>query len=356
MAMEDCESIKSGKPISLRICRALLAMIRFLLWAVAGIWGTCALYFSNLPWDWARLLLALGFAGLGIWGFWVKRTPRLRLVFAGVLMVVIIWFVSIPPKMEREWRREVTILPRATISGDKVRLTGFRNFKYRSQDDFSEHYEEREVSLDHLSSVDLFLSYWTMGPVGHTFVSFNFDNAPPVCISIETRPEEGEGFAPIASIFKGYELFYAVGDERDLVRLRTNHRDEEVYLYKMKSPPEAVKRLFLVYLERINELADRAEWYYLFRQNCTLNIVRYKNAAGREGSFDIRHFLNGWIDRYFYDTGMVDTSTTFAELREISHINEVAESADASLSAGEYSRLIRTGIPGHELPSSEPAE
>jgi hypothetical protein len=237
-----------------------------------------------------------------------------------------------------------------------VRLTGFRNFKYRSQGDFIEHYEEREVSLDHLSSVDLFLSYWTMGPVGHTFVSFNFDNAPPVCISIETRPEEGEGFAPIASIFKEYELFYAVGDERDLVRVRTNHRDEEVYLYKMKSPPEAVKRLFLVYLERINELADRAEWYYLFRQNCTLNIVRYKNAAGREGSFDIRHFLNGWIDRYFYDTGMVDTSTTFAELREISHINEVAESADASLSAEEYSRLIRTGIPGHEWQSSEPAE
>lgn len=204
--------------------------------AVAGIWGTYALYFSNLPW---------------------------------------------------EWRREVATLPRATISGDKVRLTGFRNFKYRSHDDFTEHYEEREVSLDHLSSVDLFLSYWTTGPVGHTFVSFNCDNAPPVCISIETRPEEGEGFAPIASIFKGFELFYAVGDERDLVRVRTNHRDEEVYLYKMKSPPEAVKRLFLVYLERINE---------------------------------------------------------------------VAESADASLSAEEYSRLIRRGIPGHELPSSEPAE
>lgn len=35
----------------------------------------------------------------------------------------------------------------------------------------------REASLSHLTSVDFFLSYWTMGPVGHTFLSFGFDNA-----------------------------------------------------------------------------------------------------------------------------------------------------------------------------------
>ena len=53
-------------------------------------------------------------------------------------------------------------------------------------------------------------------------MSFIFDNAPPLSISIETRPEVGEDFAPIASLFKQFELIYVVGDERDLVRLRTN--------------------------------------------------------------------------------------------------------------------------------------
>ena len=47
--------------------------------------------------------------------------------------------------------------------------------------------------------------------------SFVFDNAPPVSISIETRPEVGEGFAPIASLFKQFELIYVVGQERDIV-------------------------------------------------------------------------------------------------------------------------------------------
>ena len=117
-------------------------------------------------------------------------------------------------------------------------------------------------------------------------MSFDFDNAPPVCISIETRPEVGEGFAPIASLFKQFELIYVVGDERDLVRVRTNYRNEEVYLYRIQTPPEGARSLFLVYLERINELADRPEFYHLLKNSCTINIVRYANAAGRTGRFD----------------------------------------------------------------------
>ena len=67
-------------------------------------------------------------------------------------------------------------MPRAIIEGDRVRLTGFRNFDYRSREDFTVRYEERQVSLSHLTSVDLFISYWNVGPVGHTFLSFNFNN------------------------------------------------------------------------------------------------------------------------------------------------------------------------------------
>ncbi|MEP4076249.1 DUF4105 domain-containing protein [Haloferula sp.] len=354
MSTENSKTFRSGEPVLFRIFRRFLSTIRVLLWAAAGAWGTFAIYYSNLPSGSMRLTLAVGFAAFGIWAFLIKRTPKVRLVYAGILLGVLAWFIAIPPKMSREWRKEVAIMPRAVINGDKVTLTGFRNFEYQSRDHFTEHYEERIVSLDDLTSVDLFISYWSVGPIGHTFLSFNFDNAPPVCISIETRPEVGEGFSPIASAFKEYELFYAVGDERDLVGVRTNHRNEEVYLYRMNLPPEAVRRLFLVYLERINELADRAEWYYLFRQNCTLNIVRYKNAAGREGSFDIRHLLNGWIDRYFYETEMVDTSMPFEELRKTSKINEAAKSADPSLDAMEFSRRIREGLPGHGKQSVEP--
>src|SRR5262249_34714978 len=150
------------------------------------------------------------------------------------------------------WRAEVAVLSRAAVDGDHVRITNVRDFDFRSVDDFTVRHVEREVSLAHLTSLDLFISYWWPGPVGHTFVSFNFDNAPPVCISIETRPEEGEGFSPIASIFKQYELIYVVGEERDLVRVRTNFRGEDVYLYRIQAPSDGVRRLFLIYVDRIN--------------------------------------------------------------------------------------------------------
>ena len=178
--------------------------------------------------------------------------------------------------------------------------------------------------------------------VVHTFLSFLFDNAPPLSISIETRPEVGEGFNPIASLFKQFELIYVVGNERDLVRVRTNYRNETVYLYRLNSSPADVRRLLLIYLERINELADRPEFYHLLSNSCTINIIRYANAAGRTGTFDIRHLLNGLIDSYLYHSGRIDTTLPFEELRRRSQINAVAQAAD---NAPDFSERIRAALP-----------
>jgi hypothetical protein len=229
-------------------------------------------------------------------------------------------------------------------------ITGYRNFNYRSRYDFDSHYEEREVDISHVVSMDLFVSYWKIGPVAHTFVSFNFDDGtPPVCISIETRPEIGEGFNPLASMFKQFELIYIVGDERDIVRVRTNYRDEDVFLYHIRAAPEAVRRLFRIYLDRINELAARAEWYHLLSNNCTLNILRYARAAGAWHSrFDHRHFFNGFIDRYVYGAGVVDTSLGFEELRRQSHITEAARAAG---NAEDFSARIRASLPAPAGPN-----
>jgi hypothetical protein len=306
-------------------------------------WATLAIYYSNLPWAWSRLALAVVFAAFSVWALWLTRRRRTGWVFLGLFVGVVVWEVSIPPSHDRPWRTDVAVLPRAVIDGDRVRITGVRDFDYRSVDDFTVRYVDREVSLAHLTSLDFFISYWVQGPMAHTFVSFNFDNAPPVCISIEARPEEGESFSPVPALFKQFELIYVVGEERDLVRVRTDYRGEDVYLYRIQTPPDGVRRLFLIYLDRINELADRPEWYHLLKNNCTINIVRYANAAGREGRWDIRFLLNGWADRYLYAAGRVDTSLPFEELRARSRINDAARAAD---DASDFSERIRVSLPG----------
>jgi hypothetical protein len=305
-------------------------------------WATLAIYYSNLPSAGLRVALAVSFAILAIWLLWLSRDRRASLVFIGLFLGVVAWWLSISPSHDRPWRPEVAVMPRATIDGDRVRITGVRNFEYRSLNDFTTHYEDREVQLSHLRGLDFFVSYWSEGLVGHTFLSFIFDNAPPLDISIETRPEVGEGFNPVASLFKQFELIYVVGDERDLVRVRTNYRKETVYLYRLNSSPDNVRRLFMVYLKRINELADRPEFYHLLSNSCTINIIRYANAAGRAGSFDIRHLFNGLIDNYLYYSGRVDTTLPFDELRRRSLINEAAQAAD---DAPDFSERIRASLP-----------
>jgi hypothetical protein len=327
------------------------------LWVLCRIlligWATLAIYYSNLPWAGLRLGLAMAFAMFAIWAFWLSRQRRMSVVAILLFVGVVAWWMAIAPSHDRQWRPEVAVMPRAFIDGDRVRITGVRNFDYRTRNDFTVRREDREVSLSHLTGLDFYVSYWSEGLVGHTFLSFIFDNAPPLSISIETRPEVGEGFAPIASLFKQFELIYVVGDERDLVAVRTNHRRETTYLYRLNTAADDARRLLLVYLARINELADRPEFYHLLSNSCTINIVRYANAAGRTGRFDIRHLLNGLADSYLYHSGRVDTTLPFDELRRRSLINEAAQAADG---APDFSERIRTFLPTMPRRSVPPAQ
>ena len=320
----------------------LIAGIWFLFRVVLIAWATLAIYYSNLPWAGLRLALAGAFAAFAVWALWLSRRRSMSVAFLVLFLGVVAWWISISPTHDREWRPEVAVMPRAIIDGDRVRITGVRNFDYRTRNDFQVRYEEREVSLSHLTGIDFYVSYWSEGLVGHTFLSFIFDNASPLSISIETRPEVGEGFAPIASLFKQFELIYVVGEERDLVGVRTNHRRETVYLYRLNTSADDARRLLLIYLARINELAERAEFYHLLSNSCTINIIRYANAAGRVGRFDIRHLLNGLVDSYLYHSGRVDTTLPFDELRRRSLINEAAQAADG---APDFSQRIRASLP-----------
>jgi hypothetical protein len=319
------------------LCRLLLLLMI--------VWAALAIYYSNLPWPAARSVLAIAFFAFAIHAVWFASPAGWRWAFGVAFAGVVVWHASIPPSNDRPWRPEVGRLPRAIIDGDRVRLINFRHFVYRSRDDFDVRYAEREVDVSRLQSMDLLVSYWQVGPVAHTFVSFNFDDgSPPVCISIETRPEVGEGFDPLASLFKQFELVYVVGDERDLVRVRTDHRDEEVFLYRLRARPGAVRDLFRLYLERINSLADHPEWYHLLSNSCTINVIRYSRAVGGpHRRFEIKHFLNGLIDAYLYRLGVLNTTLGFDELRRRSHINRVARAAG---DREDFSARIREDLPG----------
>ena len=97
-------------------------------------WSTLAIYYSNLPWAGLRLALAAAFAAFAVWALWLSRRRRMPAVVIALFLGVVAWWIAIPPSHDRPWRPEVAVMPRAFIDGDRVRLTGVRNFDYRSRE------------------------------------------------------------------------------------------------------------------------------------------------------------------------------------------------------------------------------
>ena len=155
---------------------AMTLLRRFLAaslgWLIAGVWFLCQAahrlgHAGHLLFESAvaalRLALAVAFAAFAIWACWFSRRRRMSAVFIALFLGVVAWWISIPPSHDRNWRPEVAVMPRAIIDGDRVRITGVRDFDYRSRNDFTVRYEEREVLLSHLTALDFYVSYLRKG-------------------------------------------------------------------------------------------------------------------------------------------------------------------------------------------------
>jgi len=176
-------------------------------------------------------------------------------VWLGLLAITLVWWYSLRPKPDRDWIAGMEVLPRAEIVGDKLTVRNFRNFSYEAEDKPTAHYEERTYDLARLSSLDYFLSHWSGPVMAHTLVSFGFDDGQFLCVSVEARRERWQWYSPIGGLFRSYQLIFVLGDERDIIRLRTNIRRDRVYMYRVRLPPEHLRRLLLDYVSRLERLA-----------------------------------------------------------------------------------------------------
>jgi hypothetical protein len=235
----------------------------------------------------------------------------------------------------------VAVLAYATIQGNVVTVHNIRNFDYRSETDYTAAYYDRQYDLRKLEGVDLIAVYW-MGPaIAHTMVSFAFAGGDHLAISIETRKEKGEGYSTLKGFFRHYELVYVVADERDVIRLRTNYRrdpPEQVYVYRLQGPIENARRLFMSYMNQINSLKARPEFYNTLTTNCTTNIWLHTRTNPGHPPLSWKILASGYVPQYLYETGRLDTSVPFAELERRAHVNARAQAADGAL---DFSRRIR---------------
>jgi hypothetical protein len=310
------------------------------------VWSMAAIYYSNLPWYFLRTAAAIAFLVVCVVIFSAIRPfRRAGLIFLAVFAVILVWWLLMPPSNNRNWQPEVATLPSALIDGNMITVRNIRNCDYRTETDYTVAYYDKTFDLSKLQGADLFICSWGSPLISHTIMSFCFEDDQYLCISIETRKEIGEKYSSVKGFFKQYELAYIVGNERDLIRLRTNFRKEMVYLYRLTAKPELVREVLLDYLKSVNHLSRQPEWYNALTENCT-TAIRGHAKTYTHGKMSWKILANGYLDTLLYERKAIDTNMPFEQIKQISRISDKALNAGNS---DDFSIIIRNGLPNPHL-------
>lgn len=322
-----------------KLIRVFISIIILGCW----LWGSLAIYYAgpeNKIVLYVTLFLFITSLPLS---FYLTRSFN-KTVFSSIIIFALLqlWWNTLLPSNDKDWAVDTARIPYTEINGNKLTMHNVRNFDYRSETDFTERWETRYYDLSKLKSVDLFLSYWGSPHIAHTIMSWGFENGDQLAVSIETRKDKTQEYSAIKGFFKQFTLAYVAADERDLIRLRTNYRKEDVYFYRFQNTPISRARALLEsYIKHMNHLKDKPAFYHALALNCTSAITLHAQAIN-PGALptDWRLIANGHLDELLYDRKSIRTDMPFSELRQLSHINQRA----GNLQSKSFSQDIREGL------------
>ncbi len=236
------------------------------------------------------------------------------------------------PSNYRRWSPDQAEVPTVELDRNLVTVRNVRNCRYLTAENYLAEFEDRTYDLNKVQSVDfIVVPFAGMPALAHTMLSFGFADGEYLAVSVEIRKEKGEQFDIARGLTNGYEIMYVAGDERDLIKLRTHYRLDDVYVYPTRATPEQARQMLLSVAARMNQLARQPEFYNTLTNNCTSNIVEHVNELhpGRV-PFDLRTVLPGYSAELAYELGLLVDYGSFAETTRRARINHLAYQASNS--------------------------
>jgi hypothetical protein len=327
---------------------ALLAPMLPVMALLAG-WGAFALWYQVLG---GRALKAMSvalwavFSGTVLVASSFGRFVPAVLVFGAAFGALLIWWRRRLPSNDRIWADDVSQMTKGVVQDSRVTLRNVRNFDWRTNSDYTQRWETRSYDLRILDTVDLILSYWSYRAIAHVLVSFGFADGDHVVFSVEIRRQRGAEYSELGGFFKEFNLSVVAADERDIIRVRTNVRGEDDYLYRIGLTKAAMRSLFLAYVDQANELLSKPRFYNTLSVNCTTLVYHMMKHVVGYLPWDYRLLLSGYLPGYFYRIGAMDTRYSLRELRKFGRITERAKQSDRNEN---FSADIRRGVPPLEL-------
>ena len=245
------------------------------------------------------------------------------------------------PSNNRDWIAELHTPALAEVDGDQITLKNIRSNRYLTNDDYVVNHYDRTININQIQSVDYVVVPFNNTPqIAHTLLSFGLDNGTYLGVSVEVRREKGEGYSAWRGLTRQLELMYVLADERDLIGVRTSHRDSDVYIYPTVATPKQAQALFQSVVTRMNKLAADPEFYHTITNNCTTNLKLHVNELSpNRVPYDWKILLPGHSAEYAYELGLLDRRIPFEDLQALALVQE---EANESLDSPRFSQLIRT--------------
>ena len=298
-------------------------------------------YLRNI-WNMFLRFLRPVFHALGgvIRGFWYILERVLLIVVLIGLTVFLAWWLSQKPSLYRDWSPDQAILPTVSFSGTMVTIENARAFRYTSPTEYSSSYYTEQYNLDEIEKMYYIIEPFSEkdGPA-HTMVSFSFSGGKNVVISPEIRKERGETFDAIRGFMNQYELAYMIGDEEDMIKLRTNYRKDQVYMYPVRATKSEIALFFRSLLIRSDKLAREPEFYNTLWNACSTSLLNHANALrNNKLSWNLNVLLPSHSDEMIYNVGLIDTKLPLDQARSYYRVDELARSVSGEVN---FSSLLR---------------
>jgi hypothetical protein len=245
-----------------------------------------------------------------------------------LLAVVVVCVATIillvrTPSHDRDWEVGQEKLPRIVFDKDAFTIENLRDFTWTGPFEAKQNYITDAYKVSDIQGVDVVISHFAeFEGLAHIFLSFAFVDGRHVSISVESRREKGEKFSPFWGLLDQYEMIYVVATDRDIIGLRTGHRNERVYIYPTKASKEKAQELFKRLAANINAIHAEPVMYNTLMHNCTNEVSREVEAMSTiDFPITYKTILPGFFDEVLYSVGVIDTSEPFEELRRASLVN-----------------------------------
>ncbi|MEI6055735.1 MAG: DUF4105 domain-containing protein [Lentisphaerota bacterium] len=325
-----------------KFLRFIKGFIKYLIIGLLYLWCIGGVYYLNfIPENLRSSITWLFILVLPLCLIIFRRRWFVYWIALLICLSIAAYYKFEPASNDGDWDVNWAVVPSVTFKGDEVNIKNIRDFQYRSETDFIPHYYDKTFDLNDIDSLYYVLSYWDGNKaVAHSILSFGFKGGDYLCISVETRLKKNQPQTGIGGLYNQYGLLYILADERDVLRLRTNFRKEEVYMYQVKPNKEMIRALFTAIINRVDKLKTQPQFYNTVKHSCLTSLLAdLRQVRGESLEFDYRHIFNGYSDELFYEKGaFTNENMPFAKFKEIHHINQYIKD---NSSITDYSKDIR---------------